>query len=138
MRQRHEKAGNEPYDATWLVFDAERPGTFDIPAVLRRAKAEGIETALSCPSFELWLLLHHEFTTAGFDDAQQVEQRLVGHDPGFTKTAFAVAPYLERMVEALANARQLRGHRQRLGDVAWRTTGTDVDVLVEWMRSAAV
>jgi hypothetical protein len=136
MRRRHEKAGNEPYDATWLVFDSERPGTFDIPAVLQRAKSEGIETALSGPSFELWLLLHHEFTTASFDDAKQVEQRLVGRDPGFAKATFAVDHYLDRIGQALAHAKQLKEQRQRLGDVAWQTSGTDVDLLVLWMRSS--
>ena len=138
IRRRHEKAGNEPYDATWLVFDSERPGTFDIPALLRRAKSEKIETALSGPSFELWLLLHHEFTTASFDNAQQVEQRLVTRDPGYAKATFSVDPYLDRIDQAQANAKQLREQRQRIGDVAWQTTGTDVDLLVLWMRSGLV
>jgi hypothetical protein len=83
IRRRHEKAGNEPYDATWLVFDSERPGTFDIPALLRRAKSEKIETALSGPSFELWLLLHHEFTTARLCKGDVLRRSLPGsHRPG--------------------------------------------------------
>lgn len=138
IRCRHEKAGNEPYDATWLVFDSECPGTFDIRAVLRRAKSEKIETALSCPSFELWLLLHYEFTTTSFDNAQQVEQRLVTPDPGYAKATFSVDPYLDRIDQALANAKKLREQRQRMSDLAWQTSGTDVDLLVLWMRSGSV
>jgi hypothetical protein len=135
IRKRHERDGNEPYDATWLVVDSERPGTFNVPAVLQHAEANNVETAFSCPSFELWLLLHHEFTTASFDNAQQVQQRLLARDPGFAKAKFAVRLYLDRMSQALLHARQLKEYRQQAGAVSWQTSGTDVDKLILWMRS---
>ena len=55
------RAAREP-DAdgveVWALFDHDRQR--DIDEVCARARRHGIETALSHPSFELWLLLHFQ------------------------------------------------------------------------------
>lgn len=52
------------FDETWLVFDLdEQTGSNrreQIIAVTNDARKRGWGVALSCPSFELWLLLHAE------------------------------------------------------------------------------
>jgi hypothetical protein len=68
----------EEDDERWLVLDTDHfiRGTHiqNFLAVLQAAKQRGIQVALSRPSFDLWLLLHHldETTVAGYANANEV------------------------------------------------------------------
>ncbi|MEV5774535.1 RloB family protein [Streptomyces antimycoticus] len=53
-----EQAG--PHDEKWVFFDRDAADNRDteIPQAMRKAAKNGVQVALSHPSFELWLLLH--------------------------------------------------------------------------------
>lgn len=53
-----EEAG--PHDEKWVLFDRDAADSRDaeIPRAMRKAAENGVQVALSHPSFELWLLLH--------------------------------------------------------------------------------
>lgn len=53
---RRERDENIAYDSVWVVFD--RDDHPNVPDALTMARDNGIEVAMSNPSFELWLLLH--------------------------------------------------------------------------------
>lgn len=123
-----------PYDCVWVVFDQEgnRDGR-DWKNAIHRAKALKINVVLSNPAFELWLLLHHEYTTAPFANASEVERRLKrsGNDAAYSKaggkTDFA-GIYLPKTAQAVKHAKQLRRHNQQTGTENPRT---NADELVE-------
>jgi hypothetical protein len=54
----------EPDDELWMLLDTdhmlERNHIRGFLRALRNAKRRGVQIAISRPSFELWLLLHHE------------------------------------------------------------------------------
>jgi len=76
------KIAHEPDDELWMLLDTDHytQGTHlaSFVQTLAEAKRQGVNVALSKPSFELWLLLHHlEETALGvLPAARDVEERL--------------------------------------------------------------
>ncbi|TFE58483.1 RloB domain-containing protein [Streptomyces sp. ICN441] len=71
-----------PGDEKWAFFDRDagdaREG--EIPRAMHRAHRNGVQVALSHPSFELWLLLHfQQFTSQENGFSREVLKRLRGH-----------------------------------------------------------
>lgn len=66
-------------DSVWCVFDSDR----NTPAQLAKAKTladkNGINIIFSNPCFEVWLLLHLEYTSSPFNSADEVITRLKLH-----------------------------------------------------------
>jgi hypothetical protein len=83
---------HDPDDELWMLLDTDHcvQGTHVASFVdtLREAKKQGVNFALSKPSFELWLLLHHvEETALGvLPAAKDVERALRGALGGSNKT----------------------------------------------------
>jgi hypothetical protein len=82
----------EPHDERWLLLDTDHctSGTHlaGFSEALQEARQAGIQVALSKPSFELWLLLHHceETAVAGLQDAKAVEKALRNALGSYNKT----------------------------------------------------
>jgi hypothetical protein len=60
---RRDEVGLEDTDECWLVLDTDHNPEPNHRAgfitVIREAQSIGVNVALSCPCFEIWLLLHH-------------------------------------------------------------------------------
>ena len=55
------KKGNDEIDEVWCLFDVEAPQPHpNLAQALARARDNGIETAVSNPCFEIWLVLHFD------------------------------------------------------------------------------
>jgi hypothetical protein len=73
---------HDPDDELWMLLDTDHcvqgAHLAGFVEALREAKRQGVNVALSKPSFELWLLLHHvEETALGvLPAAKQVEEAL--------------------------------------------------------------
>lgn len=125
------------YDEVWVVFDLEK--THDIRREqARKAKdlpgAKGILFALSDPSFEYWLLLHCEYTTASFPDSDSVEKRLKIHWPEYTKGSSPSPEFLDKAPVAVTHALRCRKHhRDGAGD---GNPSTQADRVVRSMNEA--
>ena len=59
------KASERGFDELWCVFDQDEHA--DVARAIREARDSGIQTALSNPCFELWLVLHVEDCQAHLD-----------------------------------------------------------------------
>jgi hypothetical protein len=79
-RQRDE---NLRWDEVWSVFDVDEHATLDEAKLL--AQREGIEVAVSNPSFELWALLHYEDQRAHID-RKKLRARLTRYQPSYDKS----------------------------------------------------
>lgn len=122
-----------PYDQVWVVFDQEGPENGrNWQGGLDSARAKKFGIVFSNPSFEFWLLLHHEYTTALFADSDAVEARLTSNtnDPGYGKhaaqTNFA-GVYLPETATAITHARRVRADHDNTGAT---NPYTDADELV--------
>ena len=101
-------------DERWLLLDVDHclqsthtPTFLD---ALRRAKSLGVKVALSKPSFELWLLLHHVEPTevATLANAREVESRLRVELGAYNKTRLSKADFpLSSVAKAHARAHSL-------------------------------
>lgn len=105
---------HEADDERWLVLDTDHyvrgthlPGFL---AALQEAKQKGIRVALSKPSFDLWLLLHHveETTVAEYANADEVGAALRAVLGQYDKRKLQGAAFpLESVVAACRRAETL-------------------------------
>jgi hypothetical protein len=99
------------YDKVFCVFDRDSHESFQRACDRVRSLATRtrnplpIDTAVSIPCFELWLLLHFERTDAPFHRCEDVAPRLREWVPKYVKVdAETLRPCLERLPTALSNA----------------------------------
>jgi len=79
---RRERDDNLKYDEVWCVFDVDAHP--HLPETKHKAEANGINTAISNPCFELWLLLHFQDQRAHIE-RQHVQSACRVHMPGYQK-----------------------------------------------------
>jgi len=67
---------NDTADAYWCIFDVEWPKQHpNLADAIQLAGKEGIPVAVSNPSFELWLVLHHKDHRSYLDTNQAIQER---------------------------------------------------------------
>lgn len=126
-----------PYDEIWVIFDLEKRGDIRRDQAARARYLEGVKSisfARSDPAFEYWLILHFEYTTAPFSNADEAVKRLrrswadyekccTPRDELFTMTAFAAD-----------NARRCREHHERVGGDG--NPATEIDLVIRNLNEA--
>lgn len=127
-----------PYDQVWVVFDRENknhPRRTQFPKATQLADDNDIRVAYSIPSFEFWLLLHFEFTTASCHDCAAVVKKLKGFIKNYSKSALPMEDLLGRIPNAMKHAVQCHSH--------WATApgdgypSTHVDKLLQELNDSA-
>ena len=68
------------------------------------------EYIVSNPSFEVWYLLHYEYSTRSYKDADAVIRELKKHYPGYEKTSDMYSLLKNKMGDAIANAEKLEAY----------------------------
>lgn len=116
-------------DECWVVFDRDtHPSIAEAVSV---AEAAGLNVALSCPCFELWLVWHFEdFTrpSGSHDDVRRRAQELLHCDKVLTETA--LASLMARTDEALRRAAEADEWHRRSGAPGHPDPGSGVHLLV--------
>ena len=67
---------------------------------------------VSNPSFEVWFLLHYEYSTRSYMNANAVIKELRKHYPGYEKASDMYLLLKGKMGDAIANAEKLEGHHK--------------------------
>ena len=92
---------------------------------------------VSNPSFEVWYLLHYEYSTRSYKDADAVIKELKKHYSGYEKTSDMYPLLKGKMEQAIANAEKLEDHH-KLEDHLYPDTNcnpyTDVHKLVKIIK----
>lgn len=99
-------------DSIWCVFDADLNNNDMIKKAGSEAGRDKIEIALSNPCFEVWYLLHFEFSTAFMSTGQVVQKLKNSYIPLYQKNKSVfdqLKPYLSRAIE---NARKLNSYHE--------------------------
>jgi len=137
-------AGGDAYDSVYCVFDRDKHTTFD--AAVQRTKdlsaaGKPLVAIASTPCFEVWLLLHFDYSDKPFHAAgnKSVGDQVVKSlktKPCFDKyckgrTGIYVA-LKDKLDDALSHSEQLRQHGDATGSV---NPATDIDKLVLAIRA---
>jgi len=124
------------YESIWCVFDRDEHESFARARakLQQHARRMPLHEALSIPCFELWLLLHFEFTDALFPNCNALIQRLRQHLPQYIKANAAQArALLAKLEDALLNAQRLESRYAHIGD----NPSTSVHRLVRHLQDIA-
>jgi hypothetical protein len=114
---------HEPDDELWMLLDTDHcvQGTHIASFVqtLAEAKRQGVKVALSKPSFELWLLLHHlDETALGIlPAAQDVEEKLRSVVGEYNKTNLKQRHYPDASVCHACNRAERLDRTVEGGDI---------------------
>ncbi|MBO3734228.1 RloB family protein [Glycomyces niveus] len=99
------------FDEAWCVFDEDDykdGGTFQ-KAIATAGKR--LRLAVSCPCFELWLLLHFEECGSELNQ-KEARRRLRKHLPDYDKSALRCEDFQPHQADAIRRARTLdAGHK---------------------------
>jgi len=109
-------------DNVWIVFD--RDGHDKIPETFTEAEEAGIKIAFSSISFETWILMHFEYTTAAYETCDALisdPRHFKKYIPDYKKAMpelFAVATANGGLAKAIKHAERLckavpRGYPKR-------------------------
>jgi hypothetical protein len=116
-------------DECWVVFDRDtHPSVAEALWVAERA---GINVALSCPCFELWLIWHFEDFTkpaASHDDVRRRARELLHCDKVLSEAA--IAELLSRTGEAMRRAVGADEQHVRSGAGGYPDPGSGLHLLV--------
>ena len=100
------KKGNDEIDEVWCLFDVEAPQPHpNLAQALARARDNGIETAVSNPCFEIWLVLHFDKCRAWL--TTDAARRLRRDHDGSTGKEVAGELYMPLRKTAALHARDL-------------------------------
>ena len=132
MNEKH--SDDDPYDTVWCVFD--RDDHERIHEALTRARDCNINVAFSNPCFEIWFLLHFEYSTAE-RTRRAVASQLKEHIPKYNKSMDVYDLLREHQDEAIRNADTLRKHHLNGGGKGTENPSTTVYRLVTRLNNLA-
>jgi hypothetical protein len=128
------------YDEVWVVCDREAENHPTRKQQIHVAKQlcdpQKIKLVVSNPSIEYWLLLHEEFTTAAFSDADKVKKRLKKHWKDFDKNKTPSTAFIEKVPTAVKHAEHCRTHHAK-DSKSKGNPSTDMDLLIRSLNDAA-
>jgi hypothetical protein len=145
--QRDEIAVGDAYDCVYCVFDRDNHDTF--AGALQKIRGNAcaglqLKAITSTPCFELWLLLHFDFSDAPFSPAgkKSIGDTVISRlkkKPGLTrygKGDCGIYGLLkQRVPNAVENAKRLRDAARGLEAQTNANPWTNVDELVEALRN---
>lgn len=109
---------NLRFDVIWAVFDVDDHPQF--AQAIDMARSNKIETAISNPSFELWLLLHFRLQP-GMQHREAVLKLLKQYDPTYDKH-ISFSLYYPHFEDALRRARELDSFAEDVKDAGRNPT----------------
>ncbi|NIM05370.1 MAG: RloB domain-containing protein [Armatimonadetes bacterium] len=131
------QVNKNPYDRVWCVFDCDAHER--LAEAINRAKDLGFKIAFSNPCFELWYILHFDYSSAPCTSKQAVSLLRKKHIPEYTKAKNVYEHLLKLQDTAIQNAQSLRRHHEtssparRVGLIV-RNPSTSVDRLVAYLN----
>ncbi|MBQ7790583.1 MAG: RloB domain-containing protein [Bacilli bacterium] len=99
-------------DRAFCIFDTDTKIQKEkqIIEAINLASKHNIKIVTSCPCFEVWLLLHYEYTT-GYIDNESVISKLRKHNDKYEKN-YNIYPEIKTYVNtAIANAKKLEKYQ---------------------------
>ena len=92
--------------------DAQKSKNIQLNEYTKMANEHGFKIALSNPCFELWFLLHFEYTAGYIDDYDAVEKKLLAHLPNYKKNGDIFGIIVDRQASAIDYAKKLKRYHE--------------------------
>lgn len=127
-QERGHPEGQLRFDQVWCVIDGDSHES--LANAKAKARAHSIQIACSVPCFEIWLLLHFEYTSRPFPACGEVHKALKVHLSNYNKSAVPIEDLMPRIDDAVRHAGLLRRDRSIRPNPA-----TDVDLLVSALKA---
>ena len=105
--------GDRAFSIFDLDLDKQKIGLYN--SACETARNNKVEVLTSNPTFELWLLLHFEYSTRQYSNAKELEKYLKKHLPKYTKTDIQFEELYPRRFDAIVNAKKLIEFQEQNG-----------------------
>ncbi len=102
-----EEADVRAGDMAFVVVDLDNKESKAKEIHQLEAKNKNVKFIVSNPSFEVWFLLHYEYSTRSYMSADAVIKELRKHYPGYEKTSDMYPILLDKVDDAITNAETL-------------------------------
>lgn len=120
-----------------LDADSEQYKKEQIKEAISIGKNKNVNVIISNPCFELWFLLHFEYTTKYFSSNRELIKELKRYIKNYEKNLDVFTMLEDKQMDALKNAKKLHSvhaeTRKQLGYV--QNPETDIDILVDKLKS---
>ena len=107
-----EEADVRSGDMAFVVVDLDNKESKAKEIQQLEAKSSIEKFIVSNPSFEVWYLLHYEYSTRSYMNADAVIRELKKHDPGYGKTSEMFPLLKDKMGNAITNAEKLEDYHK--------------------------
>ncbi len=124
-------------DVAYCIFDTDVDPNKNkiIEEAIQLAKKNNIKIITSSPCFELWFLLHYDYTTANMD-SEEVIKRLKEYYPKYEKNINIYPDIIKEIYLAIDRAKKLEKYQtdnnRRIGTVE-ANPNTEVYKIVEYL-----
>ncbi len=97
----------EKGDSAWCIFDVDHHHDKILEKAVNNANKTNINAIISNPCFELWYLLHFQYTTRGFNNSDELISVLERKIPGYLKNGDYNTLLCQRLDKAYIHADKL-------------------------------
>lgn len=124
-------------DVAYCIFDTDVDPNKNkiIEEAIQLAKKNNIKIITSSPCFELWFLLHYDYTTANMD-SEEVIKRLKEYNPKYEKNTNIYPDIIKEIDLAIDRAKKIEKYQidnnRRIGTVE-ANPNTEVYKIVEYL-----
>lgn len=127
--------GDEVY--VLLDADSEQYKKEQIKEAISIGKNKNVNVIISNPCFELWLLLHFEYTTKYFSSNRELIKELKRYIKNYEKNLDVFTMLEDKQMDALKNAKKLHSvHAETRKQLRYvQNPETDIDILVDKLKS---
>jgi len=128
-------------DVAYCIFDTDIDTNKNkiIEEAIQLAKKNNIKVITSAPCFELWFLLHYDYTTANMNSGDVIK-RLKGYYPKYEKNINVYPDIVENLNLAIKNAKKLEKYQldnnRKIGTVE-ANPNTEVYKIVEYLMESS-
>ena len=134
QREKESKKGRTlKYEQVFCVVDCDHPDVNNYRSARNKAKQYGFYFIYSNPCFEIWFLLHFNYSTRIYSNCQQVINDLKQYIIEYKKAINVFELIFSELNNAIQNAKKLETYHQKNGnnDELNKNPSTKVYVLVE-------
>lgn len=135
LKQQRQNLSNNtlklPYDEIYCVFDGDHPNRQNYRDAIAQANKHNLSVIASIPCFEIWFLLHFQYSTQIFHNCDEVGRKLKTYIPHYEKS-LNVFPIISIQTKtAIINSEKLFQYHDDLTTQDFPNPSTDAHQLVK-------
>ncbi|MBW6411671.1 RloB family protein [Clostridium weizhouense] len=126
IKEKDYDINEEDGDRVWCVFDVDinynnnnamQSKINEIQKAKTLSSKNKIRLGISNPCFELWYLLHFEYTTANLKNYDDVKKRLDKYISNYDKNKNVYSELKDNLTTAISNSKKLKKHHESLDKI---------------------